>query len=91
MESAMTTKAVTLDEIKLATEMIASYLEDSATALEHAREIARQSGIPFKFDIQGLQVAFDPAKEAEEEAAAEQAKQDDDSWNSSEDWDDSNC
>jgi hypothetical protein len=90
----MTTKAVTVDEIQLATEMIASYLKDSAEALKNAKDVARQSGVPFKFDIEGLLVAFDPAIEEEKLKAEAQAQQDeDDNWCSSddEDWDNSNC
>ena len=96
LHSAMTTKAITPDEIKLAAEMIASYLEDSAKALKNAKEVARQSGVPFKFDIEGLVVAFDPAAEEAELEAADQAKQDDDDddWYASEeeeDWNSSGC
>ena len=94
LHSAMTTKAVTSDELKLANEMIASYLEDSAKALKEAKELARQTGVPFKFDIEGLVVAFDPAAEQAELEAAAQAKEDDDDeyWCSSdEDWSNSNC
>jgi hypothetical protein len=95
IHSSMTTKAVTSDELKLANEMIASYLEDSAKALKQAKELARQTGVPFKFDIEGLVVAFDPAlEEAELEAVAAQKSEDeywcssdDDSWDSS----DSTC
>ena len=66
IHSQMTTKAVTSDEIKLANEIIASYLADSAAALKNAKDVARQSGVPFKFDIEGLVVAFDPDKEEAE-------------------------
>ena len=91
IHSSMTTKAVTSDELKLANEMIASYLADSAKALKEAKELARQAGVPFKFDIEGLVVAFDPAVEEAELKAASQAK-DDEYWCSSdEDWNNSNC
>ena len=62
----MTTKAVTSDEIKLANEIVASCWADSAAALKNAKDVARQSGVPFKFDIEGLVVAFDPDKEEAE-------------------------
>ena len=96
LHSAMTTKAVTLDEIKLANEMIASYLEDSAEALKNAKDVARQTGVPFKFDIEGLVGAFDPAKEAQEledqKAADETEAENEDYWCSSdEDWNSSGC
>ena len=95
IHSSMTTKAVTSDELKLANEMIASYLADSAKALKEAKELARQTGIPFKFDIEGLVVAFDPAVEeaelATQEAQAAQKSEDEYWCSSDEDWNNSNC
>jgi len=88
--------AADLDSIKLANEMIASYLKDSAEALKNAKEVARQIGVPFKFDIEGLVVAFDPVKEAQEleDLKTETENENEDYWCSSdedEDWNNSGC